>query len=152
MLFFNDCYSQGRLQYCLSDGITKKNESTAGGQKETTFPHITSISTHVSFWLTWLQCLQIQSAVSELLVCSRVGQGSLSHVQQHRSRLTVRWKMQMSVSAAAHLDFAFSSSPVESNATLADSGYTVTITLEVTIMRVYSARYFQKITVNVWVM
>lgn len=29
-MLFNDCYSQGRSQYCLSDGITKKNEWTAG--------------------------------------------------------------------------------------------------------------------------
>lgn len=58
----------------------------------------------------------------------------------------------MCVSAAAHLDFALSSSPLESNATLADSGYTVIITLDVSIMRVCRARSFQEITVYVWVM
>ncbi len=58
----------------------------------------------------------------------------------------------MRVSAAAHLGFVFSSSPLKSNATLADSGYTVTIILDVSVMRVYSARSFQEITVNVWVM
>ncbi len=48
----------------------------------------------------------------------------------------------MSVSAAVHLGFVFSSSPSESNATLAISGYTVTIMLDVSVMRVYSARSF----------
>lgn len=91
--------------------------------------------------------------MSELLVCSGAGQGSLNHVQQHRSRLTVcPGKMQMSVSAPAHLDFAFSSSHLENYAALTDSGYTVIIMLDVLIMWVYSTRSFQEITVNVWVM
>lgn len=90
-------------------------------------------------------------------MCSRAGQGraglprSRTAAPQSADGLTVRWKMQMSVSAAAHLGFVFSSSPLESNANLADSGYTVTITLDVSVMRVYSARSFLEITVNVWI-
>ncbi len=89
-------------------------------------------------------------------MCSRTEQGraglprSRTAAPQSADGLTVRWRM--SVSAAVHLGFVFSSSPLESNANLTDSGYTVTITLDVSVMRVYSARSFLESIVNVRVM
>ncbi|KAK2911897.1 hypothetical protein Q8A67_004030 [Cirrhinus molitorella] len=113
-----------------ADVIKKKNESTTGTIGYHTFPgahaHHFSMHLYARLLLTNLASVFANpSAMSELLVCSETGQGSLNHVQQHRSRLTVcPGKMQMSVSAAAHRDFAFSSSPFYNYATLTDSGYT----------------------------